>query len=163
MMPTRSPLPNPQRDERLRQSIGARLDLAKGERRAEKRGRRRIRRLDRGRRENLVERSPRIGHARRDPVVVMLQPRPRCIGRRRRRRPRGPFRLEIAHGHLESSVSGNGPAAIDDDDLSGNVVGRVRGQKDGDALELALSADAGNRARRLDRRLGERNRRIGEP
>src|SRR5438445_8448959 len=57
----------------------------------------------------------------------------------------------------------DGPAAIDDDDLTGDVVRGVGGEKYRDALELAGCAHARDRAERLDARLGERNRRVRQP
>jgi hypothetical protein len=67
----------PHRVERRGEPIGSVLDLRVGERRAEKRGRRPIRHVDRRRIEDLVERPPRIRQVVRDPIVVVPKPRTR--------------------------------------------------------------------------------------
>ena len=76
-------LGNSKGHEGLCQPIGAALDFAKRERRTEKRRGLRIRRLDRRRGENLVQRLPGIGHPCRHPIVVVLQPRARGVRGRR--------------------------------------------------------------------------------
>ena len=131
----------PRTRQRGGQPIGLVLQLAEGQVGAEERVARQVAALGRRAPQNLVERPPRVVRVVRDPVVVVVQPRPLA----------------------GSAIIGDRASAVDDDGLPGDVVRRIGGQEDGDAFELARVADPGNRAGRLDVRLGMDDRRIGQP
>src|SRR5262245_57735392 len=65
--------------------------------------------------------------------------------------------------NLNSAISRDSSSSVDHDDLSGDVAGGVRRQKDRHAFQFSDFADARNRTERLDGGFGQRNGGIRKP